>query len=121
VRQGRFDTTLPDGRVTLVPADRVGTAPVERAAALAEAERTWAWRFFGGRDVQVEAEVSGALRRERIERGLAKARKNGAFALFLVADAGRARRVRRVLREKGLVPALAQVWTLRGAAAVRDL
>ena len=121
VRQGRFDTTLPDGRVTLVPADRVGTAPVERAAALAEAERTWAWRFFGGRDVQVEAEVSGALRRERIERGLAKARKNGAFALFLVADAGRARRVRRVLREKGLVPTLAQVWTLRGAAAVRDL
>ncbi len=121
VRQGRFDTTLPDGRIRLVPADRLDAPPVERAAALTRAQGSWAWRFFGGRDAHVEAEVSGALRRERIDRGLSKARTAGAFALFLVADAERARRVRSILHEKGLVPDRAQVWTLSSAAAVRRI
>ncbi len=119
VRQGRFDTTLPDGRVRLVAEERPSESPRERAADFSEAQRTWAWRFFGGRDVHVEAEVSGALRPERVERGIAKALRRGAFALFLVGDAGRARRVRAVLRAKGLVPSRGQVWTLSAATAAR--
>ncbi len=81
------------------------------------ARRSWAWRFFGGRDVHVEAEVSGALRPARIRHGLRKAAGRGAFALFVVGDAARASRVRRTLRAEGVGIDRAQVWTLREGAA----
>jgi len=112
VRQGRYDTRLPDGVVPIVPRS-APDAPPEAVWRSLEARRgTWAWRFFRGRNVYVEAEVSGAERRERIRRGLAKAERHGAFALFLVADARRARRVRTVLVAEGAWPDRAQVWTL---------
>ncbi len=112
VRQGRFDTTLPDGILRQLPRPPP-SSPAELAADLDRARGGWAWRFFGGRDVHVEAEVSGALRPERIRRGVGKARHRGAFPLFVVPDAGRARRVRRTLRGLGLSPRDAQVWTVR--------
>lgn len=112
VRQGRYDTTLPDARFVQLP-DRDALTPAELAESLARRRGEWAWRFFRGRDVHVEAEVSGALRPERIRRGWSKASARGAFALFVVGDAGRAGRVRRTLRALALGPDRAQVWTLR--------
>ncbi|MCI4365355.1 MAG: hypothetical protein L3K10_04755 [Thermoplasmata archaeon] len=112
VRQGRFDTTLPDALFRQF--GRPGpSAPVDVARTLDRVRSGWAWRCFGGRDVHLEAEVSGALRPERIRRGWQKAEARDAFALFLVGDAARARRVRRTLRTLGLRPGRAQVWTLK--------
>lgn len=119
VRQGRFDTTLPDGLFRQLPYPPP-SSPKELAAELDRVRAGWAWRFFGGRDVHVEAEVSGALRPERIRRGVTKARRRGAFPLFVVSDAGRARRVRRALRGLGLLPRDAQVWTVRLGAGRRE-
>ena len=117
--QGRFDTRLPDALLRLLPPLERGLPPCDLAERLAQRKASWAWRFFGGRDVHVEAEVTGALRPERIRHGLAKARRAGAFALFVVADAPRARRVRKVLRAEGVGVDRAQVWTLgRARAAV---
>jgi Helicase HerA, central domain len=113
VRQGRFDTTLPDAVYRQLEPPAGPESPGELFARLERARREWAWRFFGGRDVHVEAEVSGALRAERIRRGCAKAFAHDAFPLFVVGDAARARRVRSVLRSLGLRPDRAQVWTLR--------
>jgi hypothetical protein len=112
LRQGRFDTTLPDAILHQL-SRRTGMSPVDLGAEIDRVRGGWAWRFFGGRDVHVEVEVSGALRAERIRRGWAKARARGAFALFVVGDADRARRVRAALRRLELRPDRAQVWTLR--------
>ncbi len=112
VRQGRFDTTLPDARFRQI-AGRPGLTPAELAEEIDRVRSGWAWRFFRGRDVHIEAEVSGALRAERIRRGWRKAAEHGAFALFVVGDAARARRVRAALRKLGLGPDRAQIWTLR--------
>jgi len=57
---------------------------------------------------------------ERIRRGCAKATARDAFALFLVGDAGRARRVRSALRSLGLGTDRAQVWTLGPAVGPRS-
>jgi hypothetical protein len=111
VRQGRFDTTLPDARLRLL-AGGAERSPRLLAEQLARARPGWAWRFFGGRDVHVEAEVSGAVRADRIRRGVGKALRHDAFPLFVVSDAARAARVRRTLRAMGLGPDQAQVWTL---------
>jgi hypothetical protein len=116
VRQGRFDTTLPDARLRLLTDPLQRRPPSELAVAIDRARTEWAWRFFHGKNVHVEAEVSGALRRERIRHGLRKAARHDAFALFLVSDALRARRVRAVLREDGVGIDRAQVWTLAGCA-----
>ncbi len=116
VRQGRFDTTLPDARLRLLADPLPRRPPSELAVAIDRARTEWAWRFFHGKNVHVEAEVSGALRRERIRYGLRKAARHDAFALFLVSDALRARRVRAVLREEGAGIDRAQVWTLAGCA-----
>ncbi len=112
LRQGRFDTTLPDALFRQI-SDPAARSPVALAAELDRIRGGWAWRFFRGLDVHVEAEVSGALRADRIAHGLAKARGRGAFALFVVGDGRRAARVRRVLRARGLGPDAAQVWLLR--------
>lgn len=127
VRQGRFDTRLPDAYYRQIPEALRAGPPGALSAALDRIRTGWAWRFFGGQDVHVEAEVSGALRPARIRHGAAKARSRGAFALFLVTDAHRATRVRSTLRALGLGPDRAQVWTLapfgpatgEGAAATR--
>jgi hypothetical protein len=113
VPQGRYDTTLPDGRLRQIPEAQRGASPATLAATVRAAESSWAWRFFHGQDVHVEAEVSGALRPARIRHGLEKARRRGAFALFVVGDAARAAKVRRTLRAEGATIAQAQVWTLR--------
>ncbi|MGD0587239.1 MAG: hypothetical protein ABSA63_00360 [Thermoplasmata archaeon] len=113
LRQGRFDTTLPDARLRQLPDQTTTYVPSELAAAIELSRRGWAWRFFRGRDVHVEAEVSGALRAERIRHGVRKALHRGAFVLFVVGDAHRARRVRSVLATLGLGTDRAQVWTLR--------
>jgi len=112
VRQGRFDLRLPDARLRQLP-DRDRTdAPEALAAAVDRARCGWAWRYFGGRDVHVEAEVSGALRAERIRRGLEKARARGAAVLFVVADLRRAARIRAALRAERVGPGEARVWVL---------
>ena len=116
LRQGRFDTTLPDALFRQL-GSRPSTIPEEVARTLDRVRSGWAWRCFSGRDVHLEAEVSGALRPERIRRGISKAHARGAFALFLVGDAGRARRVRSTFRSLGLRPDRAQVWTLRPPGA----
>ena len=115
LRQGRFDTTLPDAILRQLPG-APGRSPRELSEAIETARRGWAWGFFGGRDVHVEAEVSGALRPERIRHGWRKADARGAFALFVVGDAARARKVRSTLRELGVGRDRAQVWTLPGLA-----
>ena len=113
LRQGRFDTRLPDGRITVLPREHHRWGPAELAAYLDRRRREWMWRAFGGRDVYVEAEVSGATRRERIERDWTKAREAGAFLLCLVSDAHRARSVRRFLARADVPRSRASVWTLR--------
>jgi Helicase HerA, central domain len=118
LRQGRFDTRLPDGRVAVLPRDHRHWGPAELARYLDRRRGEWVWRAFGGRDVYVEAEVSGATRRERIERDWTKARDAGAFLLCLVGDAGRARSIRRFLARVEIPRTRATVWTIR---TVRDL
>ena len=112
VRQGRYDTTLPDARLSLLTAGAIRASPAELAGEIDRARRGWAWRCFRGRNVHVEAEVSGALRAERIRHGWSKAARHDAFALFLVPDPRRAGRVRATLRSMGIGPDRAQVWTL---------
>jgi len=113
VRQGRFDTTLPDARFRQLPGLETVPVPADLADQVDRARSGWAWRFFHGCDVHVEAEVSGALRPERVRHGVRKALARGAFILFVVSDAPRARRVRSVLRAMGLGIDQAQVWTIR--------
>ncbi|MGI0150965.1 MAG: type IV secretory system conjugative DNA transfer family protein, partial [Thermoplasmata archaeon] len=112
VRQGRYDLRLPDARLTWVPAGAAGESPRRLAARLDAARRSWAWRAFGGRNVHLEAEVSGADRPDRIRRDLAKGRDREAHVLFLVSEAARARRIRRVLAAAGLGRDESTVWTL---------
>jgi hypothetical protein len=121
VRQGRFDRRLPDARCKALADGARALAPAQLARYLERRRNSWLWRCFGGRDVHVEAEVSGALRADRIRRGVEKARSAEAFALFVAADPRRARRIRSVLHAERLVPHHAQVWTLRGAQAARPL
>ncbi len=116
IRQGRFDTRLPDARVRIAELPEETRSPGELYDALERHRGEWGWRYFRGRDVHVEAEVSGALRPERIRRGLSKGERVGAFVLFLVADGARARRVRAVLEAAGAYPGRAGVWTLPKAA-----
>lgn len=112
VRQGRFDVRLPDARFRQLP-DRLRAERPDRLAAAIDAARPgWAWRYFGGRDVHVEAEVSGALRPERIRRGVAKARASGSLVLFVVGDGRRAGRIRSILRTERVGRETALVWTL---------
>ncbi|MCI4366226.1 MAG: DUF853 family protein [Thermoplasmata archaeon] len=112
VRQGRFDTRLPDAvwRV-LSPTER--GEPAHRISERLLAQRAgWGWRMFRGRDVFVEAEVSGADRRDRILRDLSKARAAQAFCLFLVGDLRRARRIRAVLKDRRVDQGTATIWVL---------
>ncbi len=112
VRQGRFDTTLPDARFDQLEGAVARAPPAALAEAIDRARQGWAWRYFGGRNVHLEAEVSGALRADRIRHGIAKARAAGASVLFLVGDAVRARRVRGVLADEGCSRTEGRVWTL---------
>jgi hypothetical protein len=118
LRQGRFDTRLPDGRVTVLPREHRRWGPVELASFLDRRRTEWLWRAFGGRDVYVESEVSGATRRERIERDWTKARDAGAFLLCLVGDPAHARTIRRFLTRADVPRSRAAVWTLRGIRPV---
>jgi hypothetical protein len=120
VRQGRFDTRLPDARYRQIPERLRNGPPAELSAGLDRIRSGWAWRFFGGMDVHVEAEVSGALRPARIRHGLSKARARGAYALFVVTDGRRAGRVRVALRGAGVGRDRAQVWTLSPTAAAEE-
>ncbi|MCI4339589.1 MAG: hypothetical protein L3J68_04580 [Thermoplasmata archaeon] len=112
LRQGRFDTTLPDARFRQLPAPAEAGVPEELARTIDRVRQEWSWRFFGGRDVYVEAEVSGALRPERIRHGWGKAAGRGAFVLFVVGDAERARKVRGTLARVHVARDRAQVWTI---------
>ncbi len=119
LRQGRFDTMLPDARFRQIPALGAGSTPEAIARAIDAARLGWAWRYFGGRDVHVEAEVSGALRPERLRRGWTKAERQGAAVLFVVGDAPRAARVRRALARWGVGRERSFVWTIPAAEAPR--
>ena len=113
VRQGGFDRRLPDGRLLLLTEAERRASPATIARLLATRRDRWAYRAFGGRDVFVEAEVSGAEHRDRLRRDLAKARAAGAHCLFLVPDARRAATVRGVVRAQRGSPVPATVWVLR--------
>jgi hypothetical protein len=117
LRQGRFDTTLPDARLRQIAPDASSLRPSELAEELDRARGGWAWRYFGGRDVFVEAEVSRATRSDRIRHACAKADRRGAFVLFLVGSAKHARRVRATLDRNGIGRDRAIVWTLRSPLA----
>ena len=112
VRQGRFDVRLPDARFRQLPDRGRSRSPASLADDVDRARSGWAWRYFAGRDVHVEAEVSGALRTERIRRGLEKARAQDAAVLFVVSDLRRAARIRSVLRASGIGPRDGCVWVL---------
>jgi hypothetical protein len=112
LRQGRFDTRLPDGRVRLLPPTHRRWSPSELAHYLDDRRRDWLWKISSGRDLHVEAEVSGATRRERIERDWTKAQEAGAYLLVLVGQASHARSVRRFLNHRNVTRARAAVWTL---------
>ena len=112
VRQGRFDTRVPDARFRQLGERTRAGPPLELARAFDRAQKGWAWRYFGGRDVHVEAEVSGALRAARIRHGVAKAAAHDAFVLFLVTDARRAARIRAILDEMGIPRDRGAVWAL---------
>jgi hypothetical protein len=112
VRQGRFDTTLPDARFRQLLGAVDRSVPSDLAREIDRARSGWAWRYFGGKDVHVEAEVSGALRAERIRHGCAKANRQGAVALFVVGEASHARRVRASLARASVGRDRAIVWTL---------
>ncbi len=49
LRQGRFDTTLPDARFQQLRARSRSGVPAELAAEVERAREGWAWRFFAGR------------------------------------------------------------------------
>lgn len=119
LRQGRFDTRLPDARLRLLSPAALTSTPAEIAARIEERMASWAWRLAHGRDIHVEAEVSGASRPARIRRGVDKARAHHAFLVFLVGDAGRARRVRVILANAEVDRTEAQVWTLPAGAFAR--
>ena len=116
VRQGRFDRRLPDGRVRQL-ASPSGRSPGELARELDLARARWAWRYFSGRDVHIEAEVSGALRPDRIRRNLEKAREERRHVLFVVGDPARARRIRAIVADAGANREEVTVWTIRPAGA----
>ena len=120
VRQGRFDTTLPDARFRQLPEPSAGGTPRQLLERLERARDGWAWRCFRGLDVQVEVEVSGATRLDRIRHGLEKARRRGSYALFVVGTAEHAARVRRSLRTLGAGSEVAQVWRLGAGRPSRD-
>lgn len=115
LRQGRFDTRLPDARLVLDDARSSSSAPSELLARLRRREVSWAWRFFGGRNVHIEAEVTGADRPARIRRDWEKAAYAGAFLLVVVASPARARRVRSTL-DRVAIRDRWSVWTLARAA-----
>ncbi|MCI4362611.1 MAG: hypothetical protein L3J77_05420, partial [Thermoplasmata archaeon] len=69
--QGSFAFRQPDARFRLRD-ELAGVSPAALADRIAWWQPHWLWRAFHGQDVHVEAEVSGALRPERIERGFAK-------------------------------------------------
>jgi hypothetical protein len=114
LRQDRFDARRPDARLKWVGPEVAALPPPLLAQRLELWKRSWGWRLFGGRDVHVEAEVSGAERPERIRYDLAKGGSRSAYVLFVVPDAARARRVRSVLRAEGVDRDRAAVWTLGG-------
>jgi hypothetical protein len=113
LRQGRFDTTLPDARFRQLPAEPSAALPRDLADELDRARTGWAWRYFGGRDVDVEAEVSGATRVDRVRHACAKAERRGAVVLFVVGNPAHARRIRANLARLGIGRDRAIVWTLR--------
>lgn len=117
LRQGRFDVRLPDAIFLQLSRSASTLAPADLATRIDRIRSGWAWKFFGGKNVNVEAEVSGALRSDRIRHGLVKARRTDAYALFVVSTSFRARAVRRVLERRNAYPHLAQVWTLRRVVA----
>jgi RNA 2',3'-cyclic 3'-phosphodiesterase len=117
VRQGRFDLRLPDARLVWLDGAERALPPSELARRIARDRTSWAWRAFGGRDIHVEAEVSGADRPDRLRHDLAKGRRAGACVLFAVGTPARSRRVRAVLREAGASSSEARVWLLRAPAA----
>ncbi|MCI4348806.1 MAG: DUF87 domain-containing protein [Thermoplasmata archaeon] len=122
VRQGRFDARLPDGLVRQLPEDLARLPPAELAEKVARRGRTWLWTAFAGRDVHVEAEVTGAEKAYRIRHGLEKARDRKAAVIFLVSTARRAAKVRSVIHTLDAGVTEAQVWTLpRGADPNRHL
>ncbi len=111
VRQGRFDLRLPDGTFRQFGAS-LPTAPWAVADVVERVRSGWAWTAFGGKDVHLEAEVSGSRYPQRIRRNLRKATYRGAFALFLVSNLTAARRVRNVLSMLGATRHQAGVWVL---------
>lgn len=112
--QGRFDVRVPDGVAYLVsPEERTRSSPVELSDLLGQRRATWLWRLGHGRNIHVEAEVSSLRDRTRLSRSVSKARRAGAFLLFVTGTSTGGRTLRRYLAERGSGPEVAAVWVLR--------
>lgn len=113
--QGRFDLRLPDAVARLLPGDTWrALPPIEIGRALDQLRGGWLWQLGRGRDVHVEAEVSSVHDPKRLARSLGKARRAGAYLLFLAGTREGGRRLRAFLRNRGAGAEIATVWVLEG-------
>jgi hypothetical protein len=118
--QGGLDQRVPDAVARLLGGSREGRRPRSPGDLWRVLERqkdTWLWRLGHGRDVYVEAEVSGCRSEARLLRSWSKARRAGAFLLFLASTSPDGRRLRTFLRSRGIGSDRAEVWVLRPGAA----
>ncbi len=112
--QGSFARRTPDGVLRVLPGPETtqGWAPTQWWEELDRARRGPLWSFSSGKDVHVEAEVSGVRQAERLRRSLQKGRDGRALVLFLVGSEADARRLRNFLQREGAGPERARVWVL---------
>lgn len=115
--QGSFQPT-PDARVRLWPEGPLfdELSGPEKTALAHAVLGSWVYRLGHGKDLHLEAEVSGCVEPGGLERSWKKAREAGAFLLYLVGSSTHGGRVRRFLREARASPEEAAVWVLRPKA-----
>jgi hypothetical protein len=112
--QGRFDLKVPDAIGRQLPGDAwKGLPPVEIRKMLSSKERGWLWRLGRGHDIYVEAEVSHVDDPRRLKRSLEKARRAGAFLLFLAGTSWGGEKLRAFLAREEWTGDRAAVWVLR--------
>ena len=113
-QQGRFDMRVPDAIGRQLHGDRwKSLPPLEIRRLLASREGEWLWRFGRGRDIYVEAEVSHVDEPKRLKRSLEKAKRAGAYLLFLSGTSWGGEKLRAFLAREGWNGDRAAVWVLR--------
>lgn len=112
--QGGFARRAPDGILRILPGPEETQAwtPTRWWEELDRTRRGPLWAFSNGRDVHLEAEVSGVRQAERLRRSLEKGRGGRVLVLFLVGSESDAGRLRSFLQREGAGPDRARVWVL---------